>query len=160
MTVGSRNARTVHLRLPVSFFMVRRVVEQGQCIREKSMVQIAVTQVQPFATNNVFISARLSSSKMLPCAMYAIMMIGTTISLAGKPKIKAIRMTPSRPRSFANGSKKFAQWFRRLMSPIITFAMIQIRRPAGMAMITALPSTNRVRSKIERTITFPICGLR
>ena len=41
--------------------------------------------------------------------MYAIMMIGMTISLAGNPRIKAIRITPSNPISCANGSKKAAQ---------------------------------------------------
>ena len=45
--VGRAAARKVHFRLPVSFFMVSRVVEQGQCMREKVMVQMAVTQVQP-----------------------------------------------------------------------------------------------------------------
>ncbi len=40
------------------------------------------------------------------------------------------------------------------------FAIIQITSPAGAATLTALPKTNRVRSRIERTITLPICGLR
>ena len=35
VTVGSAAARAVHFKLPVSFLMVRSVVEQGQCIREK-----------------------------------------------------------------------------------------------------------------------------
>ena len=36
ITVGIRKAAAVHLRLPVSFFMVRQVVEQGQWNREKT----------------------------------------------------------------------------------------------------------------------------
>ena len=44
--VGSAAARAVHFQLPVSLWMVMRVVEQGQCIREKSITLIAVTQVQ------------------------------------------------------------------------------------------------------------------
>lgn len=47
--VGIRAESSVHLRLPVSFFTVRRVVEQGQCIREKRRKEIAVISVQPFA---------------------------------------------------------------------------------------------------------------
>ena len=47
--VGNAAARRVHFMLPVSFFMVIRVVEQGQCISEKRMKHIAVADVQPFA---------------------------------------------------------------------------------------------------------------
>ena len=36
----------------------------------------------------------------------------------------------------------------------------QIKIPAGMATMTARASTKRVRSKMERTITLPICGRR
>ena len=39
-------------------------------------------------------------------------------------------------------------------------AISQITRPAGAATAAALPSTNSVLSRTERTITFPICGLR
>ena len=35
-TVGTRKDITVHLKLPDSFRIVRRVVVQGQCIREKA----------------------------------------------------------------------------------------------------------------------------
>ena len=48
MAVGSAAERMVQSQLPVSFLMVRRVVEQGQWKREKRMVQRAVVQVQPF----------------------------------------------------------------------------------------------------------------
>ena len=50
-TVGSTKARAVHLRLPVSFFIVIRVVEQGQWKSIKITVQIAVKGVQPFVIN-------------------------------------------------------------------------------------------------------------
>ena len=95
ITVGSAAASPVHFQLPVSFLIVSRVVEQGQCISEKSMTLTAVTQVHPLATNSCFISARLPSSRILPWAMYAIIIIGTTISFAGKPRINAMSMTPS-----------------------------------------------------------------
>ena len=45
-----------------------------------------------------------SKSVSVPVAVYAIIIIGTTVSLAGKPSIKAVNMTPSSPMSFANGS--------------------------------------------------------
>ena len=45
-----------------------------------------------------------------------------------------------------------------LISPTVIFAISQIIIPAGAATATARPNTNKVRSKIERTITLPICG--
>ena len=58
-TVGTRKDIIVHLRLPDSLRMVRRVVVQGQCIREKSMVLTAVIQVQPLFTSKSLSCARL-----------------------------------------------------------------------------------------------------
>ena len=40
------------------------------------------------------------------------------------------------------------------------FAVSHISRPAGAATAAARPRTKRVRSKIERIMTLPICGLR
>ena len=45
MPVGMAMESRVHLALFVSLPMVRQVVEQGQCIREKSMVHTAVSPV-------------------------------------------------------------------------------------------------------------------
>ena len=140
--------------------MVKRVVEQGQCIKEKSMTLIAVTHVQPLSTSSCLSSSRLFISIKFPFAIYAIMIIGTTISFAGKPKIKAIRITPSKPIHFANGSKNPAQCARSVCPDTVIFAMIQITSPAGAATVTALPKTNIVLSKIDRRSTFPICGFR
>ena len=53
VTVGTKKEIPVHLRLWVSFFMVKHVVLQGQCISEKSITQIAVCHVQPFATRRL-----------------------------------------------------------------------------------------------------------
>ncbi len=61
-----KKLRAVHLALPVSRWMVRRVVEQGQWVSEKRQTEMAVTHVQPFATKRVCIWDRLSSSKILP----------------------------------------------------------------------------------------------
>ena len=61
IAVGRAAASPVHFQLPVSFLMVSGVVEQGQCMSENSMTLMAVTQVQPLATNSCFISARLPS---------------------------------------------------------------------------------------------------
>lgn len=44
------------------------------------------------------------------------------------------------------------------MSPIFTFARIQMTTPKGAATIIALPKTKTVLSKIERTITLTILG--
>lgn len=45
--VGIIMDRAVHFQLPVSFLMVKQLVEQGQCIRENIIIQAAVSQVQP-----------------------------------------------------------------------------------------------------------------
>ena len=63
MTVGIRIARAVHLRLPVSFFMVKIVVAQGQWNRENSITEIAVFIVQPFAIKSSLIALSDSSHK-------------------------------------------------------------------------------------------------
>ena len=118
ITVGKIKETKVHFMLCVSFLMVIQVVEQGQCINENSMVQIAVTGVHPLSTSSVFSWVRFWKSVRLPSAIYAIIMMGMTISLAGKPKINAIRITPSRPMSRANGSRKPEQWVSSDASPM------------------------------------------
>ena len=65
-TVGIRKAAKVHFKLFVSFFIVKIVVAHGKCIRENSIVHIAVIYVHPLLTNNVFKLSKLSNSKMLP----------------------------------------------------------------------------------------------
>jgi len=105
ITVGTIKEIAVHFMLCVSFLIVRNVVEHGQCINENNIVLIAVIQVHPLLTNNSFNSVKLSNSIILPDSMYAMIMIGTTISLAGNPKINANNMTPSIPSSLPNGSK-------------------------------------------------------
>lgn len=64
--VGIKNESAVHLKLPVSFLIVRQVVAHGKCMREKSMVHTAVTQVHPFASSSVRSSARFDRSIRLP----------------------------------------------------------------------------------------------
>ena len=149
ITVGTSAEIIVHLILCVSFFIVNIVVEQGQCIKENSIMLIAVIHVQPLSTNNCFNTDRLSSSSIFPFAIYAMMIIGITISFAGNPKIKARRITPSNPITLANGSKKSEQYARSVISPICTFAMTHMTSPAGAAIAIALPSTKSVRSNIE-----------
>ena len=99
-----------------------------------------------------------SKSVSVPVAVYAIIIIGTTVSLAGKPSIKAVSMTPSSPMSFANGSSAPEKADNRLSPRTVTFAASQIIMPAGAATAAALPRTKRVLSKIERTMTFKTCG--
>ena len=84
--------------------------------------------------------------------------MGKTISFAGIPKIKAVKIYPSNPINFANGFKKFAIIINKLSPFIPTFANIQITSPAGAATTIALPKTNNVLSKIERTNIFANCG--
>ena len=50
--IGIIAAKKVHIALPVSFFMVIRVVEQGEWKRARMIKHIAVTCVQPFATKS------------------------------------------------------------------------------------------------------------
>ena len=66
--VGMSAEISVHLALWVSFFIVSRVVEQGQCIRKNRMTLIAVIQVQPLSINSCFNADRLSSSSIFPFA--------------------------------------------------------------------------------------------
>ena len=66
-TVVTRAAANAQKALPLSFFMLRSVVEQGQCIREKSMKQSAVDAVQPFARSSAPSAVRLPASASVPC---------------------------------------------------------------------------------------------
>ena len=64
--VGINIDNIVHFKLPVSFLIVRQVVEHGQCISEKIIVQIAVVIVQPLSTSNCFSSIREVKSVITP----------------------------------------------------------------------------------------------
>ena len=88
------------------------------------------------------------------------MMIGTTISFAGNPRINANKMTPSIPRRCANGSRNSEQWASNVISPTVILASNHRMSPAGAATLAARPSTNNVLSNKDRMITFPTCGLR
>ena len=57
--VVNRMVNTIHLKLPVSFFIVRQVVEHGKCNKENNMVHIAVVIVHPLSTNICFNNERL-----------------------------------------------------------------------------------------------------
>ena len=72
--------------------------------------------------------------------------------------MKAVKIYPSNPIKVANGFRKFAIWFKIDIPLKLMFAKIHITIPAGAAIATALPKTNNVLSKIERTKTFPNCG--
>lgn len=69
VTVGTRNETAVHFKLWVSFFMVRHVVLQGQCINEKSITFTAVSQVHPFATRRFLKTEKSSISSNEPWAI-------------------------------------------------------------------------------------------
>lgn len=160
MTVGIKNATKVHLKLPVSFLMVKSEVAQGQWNKENSITLRAVKMVQPFSKNKFLIIARLLISVNKEPPEYAKNISGRTISLAGSPKIKAIKITPSSPKILPNGSKNEAQMLSSVCPFIKMLALSQIINPAGIAAITALPKTNKVLSNTECIIVFKICGLR
>lgn len=133
-------------------------MEHGQCSKENKIVQIAVIYVHPWLTNKSFNCTKSLISVITPVDKYVIIMIGITISLAGKPNINANKITPSNPITLANGSKKLEQVVSKDTPPRFVFARIHINNPAGAATTIALPNTKRVLSQIERTMTFPICG--
>lgn len=67
--VGIKKEAIVHLRLWVSFFIVKVVVAQGQCISENIITHMAVSQVHPLAISRFFSSVKLLNSNMLPAAI-------------------------------------------------------------------------------------------
>ena len=156
--VGKTIETNAHLKLFVSFFIVKTVVEQGQWKREKTIVQRAVVISQPFETKIFLSSERDEYSLRLPLFRYAIKMMGITISFAGKPRIKAIRITPSSPIILAKGSKKSAQSINTLVFPTLRFAASQMIIPAGIATDNERPKTKRVLSNTERTRTSKALG--
>ena len=62
-TVGIIKAKAVHLRLPVSFFIVRIVVAHGQWKSENKITETAVFIVQPFAMKSSRMAVRDNSHK-------------------------------------------------------------------------------------------------
>ena len=134
------------------------MVLQGKCNKQNIITFIAVIKVHPCWIKILPIEKVSSKLTRALSPRYDIKIIGNTISLAGNPNIKAVKIYPSNPISFANGSKIFATNDNNVISPICKLANNQIIKPAGAATAKALPKTNIVLSKIERTITFPICG--
>lgn len=67
--VGTNIEINVHLFDLVSFFIVKHVVEHGQCIKENNITEIAVVIVHPLSTNKVFNSVKLLKSVKLPVAI-------------------------------------------------------------------------------------------
>lgn len=155
---GTANAAKVHFLLPVSFLTVSSVVEHGQCIRVKIIVFTAVSHVQPLSESRCLTAVRSVTAVMLPVAIYAITIMGITVSFAGNPSINAIKITPSSPIKRAGASSAVQQMLSRDAPPILTFAKIHIISPAGAATAAALPSTKSVLSKTELTIIRPIAG--
>lgn len=110
------------------------------------------------AINNVLSASRLVYAVIVPEFIYIIIMIGITISFAGKPRMNASSITPSSPKKLPRGSKKSEQSLIIVVPLTVVFDINHISIPAGMDTTTALDSTNNVLSKTERTIIFPNCG--
>ena len=157
--VGRRKETIVHFILFVSFFIVSKVVPQGKCNNVNIITLIAVSRVQPFDVKIFPITATFSISINSLFFKYPIKIIGSTISFAGIPKIKAVKIYPSKPIIFANGFKVFAIKSNVDTSPILILENNHITIPAGAAIEIALPNTNRVLSNKERINIFPICGV-
>ena len=64
--VGSKIENKVHFKLPVSFFIVRHVVEQGKWHNEKTNIQIAVVTVQPLSIKICLKLSKLENSTIFP----------------------------------------------------------------------------------------------
>ena len=67
--VGTNIEINVHLFDLVSFFIVRQVVEHGQCIKENNITEIAVVIVHPLSINKFFNSLKLLKSVKFPVAI-------------------------------------------------------------------------------------------
>lgn len=65
--VGIAKEANVHFQLPVSFFIVRRVVLQGKCKSVNSITLTAVSIVQPFCSRIFEILAISSKFTNTPC---------------------------------------------------------------------------------------------
>ena len=68
ITVGIMKPKKVHFLLPVSLYILIKVVAQGQCRRAKNIILKAVSQVQPLASRTFFNSNKLSNSVNCPVA--------------------------------------------------------------------------------------------
>ena len=68
-TVGNKIDIIIHFQELVSFFIVKQVVEHGQCITEKIITDIAVAQVHPLSINKSFKTFKLLISVKLPVAV-------------------------------------------------------------------------------------------
>jgi hypothetical protein len=134
-----------------------QVVEQGKWNKVKISIFTAVNIVHPFSVRRFFKVYRSDMSVRFPLAVYAIIMIGTTISLAGMPSIKANIITPSSPRILPKGSKNSVHRDSILLSPVFVLASSHITSPAGADIITALPRITSVLLQKDRISVFPIC---
>ena len=148
----------VHLKLPVSFFMVKTVVAQGQWKSVKIAVHTAVLIVQPLSIKICLIKEISGTPVKFFEDKYPIKIMGKTISFAGNPKINANRINPSRPIALPSGSSKLATKLKSVIPFILIFAVKKIIIEAGIEDVIALPKTKIVRSKTLLTITLPICG--
>ena len=157
--VGKKIARSVSFTLFVSFFMVRIVVAQGKCRSVKIIVQIAVVNVHPFEARISRNAEREEKSQREVPDKYPIKIMGKKISFAGRAKINASKIVPSKPKNLPIGFKKFVQYLNIETPPTFMLDKHQIISPAGAATATARPNTKSVRSNIERIITLPNWGV-
>lgn len=85
---------------------------------------------------------------------------GSISSDAGSANRNASIHTPSIPATRPIGSSRRTSCSYTDIPPKLVFTESHITAPAGAATETARPRTNIVRSRRERTITRPTCGIR
>ena len=125
-------------------------MEHGKCISVKMIMHTAVFIVHPLLLSTDISSFAADASVIAGQLWYIIRIIGSTISLAGKPSKKPERIAPSSPISLPAGSRNSDRYIISDLFSISKCASIQMTAPAGAATITALPRIKTVLSKIER----------
>ncbi len=85
---------------------------------------------------------------------------GQVSSLAGHPRRKAARSTPSSPIRRAAGSNRLARWVKRERPLRKVCPRHQIRMPAGMAAMAALPRRKQMKSPAWHSTGFSKGRLR
>ena len=160
IAVGRSIPRNAHFALPDSLLMVRTVVLHGQWKSVKTITQSAVFHVQP-ACISCELTSIVCACARLPPEDRIITQTGSSSSFAGKLKRNAKRIAPFIPSHAPTGSSTCESFASAGRPSSAIFPSSHRSKPRRCwPRPAALPSTKRLLSRSERTITFPICGLR
>ena len=105
---------------------------QGKCIIENSITFIAVINVHPLLINIFLILTLSVSNEILLVFKYPIIIIGSTISLAGNPSKNDKIIFPSIPSNLPNGSSIVDTPLNTLTLLTLIFVINHIIRPDGI----------------------------